>query len=693
MTTNDQRPTTNVRALRALARLYDVQTAYTDITGRRRVASVESLLRVLQAMGAPLRQIADAPSALRERTHLLAEELIDPVIVRKEGPPSPLTLRLIRRRVGIELIREDGAAYRWTVTPQRVGPQPVAVPVSLAPGYYTLRVESGPAAAQSTLIVAPRRAFSPGPIEKLWGVFLPLYALRTAKDWGAGDYAALDRLAAWVGTLGGSVVATLPLLPVFLDRPFDPSPYAPVSRRCWNEFYIDVEGTPELSRSPAAQAVLASPAFQRALRRQRRAPLVDYRAQMRDKRRVLELLADVFFTQAPPSRRAALDRFTTAHPAAGDYARFRAVMDRQQRPWSEWPARLRDGNVRRDDYDERARQYHLYAQWAAHEQFTAASTALRRRGGIVYLDLPLGTHAVGYDVWRERDAFAAGVSTGAPPDTFFGQGQNWGSPPLHPERLRRQGYRYYIECVRHHLAHASLLRIDHIMGLHRFFWIPRGMVAADGVYVRYRAREFYAILAVESMRHRAMIVGENLGTVPAYVNAAMRRHGVLQTYVVQYSLRPDAQAPLIPAPADAVASLNTHDMPPFAAFWAGRELRDLRALGQLDAPHAAAEWDRRRATLHHLAAFLSRRGRLRSPATPRRMLRGLLSYLGAGPARIVLVSLEDLWLETAPQNVPGTSDERPNWRRKARFTLHQIRRMRTVIDTLRDLARARRVDT
>ncbi len=672
-----------------------MQTAYTDIAGRRRIAPVDSLVSVLQSLGAPLSGVEDAADALRAREDALAAEVVPPVIVLRDGTSRPLTLRLAaRRRVGLELIREDGVVHRWSVTADQVrgpgAPVRVPVPVRLPAGSHTLRVESGAVAVDSTVIVAPPRAFAGARAERPWGVFLPLYALRMTGDWGTGDYSALTRLAAWARTLGGSVVATLPLLPLFLDSPFDPSPYAPVSRRCWNEFYIHIESVPELARTPAAQALLRSPGFQRALRRQRRASLVDYREQLGQKRRVLDLLAQAFFTAAPPSRRAAFEAFMAAHPAAGDYARFRAVMDRQHRPWSLWPARLRDGTLRTDDYDETARRYYLYSQWIAHEQFAGTSTALRGAGGTVYLDLPLGTHASGYDVWRDRGVFAGGVSAGAPPDTFFGRGQDWGSPPLHPEHLRRQGYRYYIDCLRHHLAYANLLRIDHVMGLHRFYWIPHGRAAADGVYVRYRAREFYAILSLESMRHHALIVGENLGTVPSYVNAAMRRHGVLQTYVVQYSLRPQAAQPLIPPPADAVASVNTHDMPPFAAFLAGRELRDLVRLGQLSVREARRQWRHRRTMLRYLAGFLRRQGRLRSTGTPRRMLRGLLSHLGAGPARIVLVGLEDLWLETEPQNTPGTAGERPNWRRKARYTLERFRRMRTVTGTLRDLDASRR---
>jgi 4-alpha-glucanotransferase len=683
---------TDVGALRAVARLYHVQTAYTDISGRRRVASAESLLRVLRSLGAPVDGIADAPDALRAREAALEGEVVSPVTIIQAGRRPVVTIRPSGvGKVEMELIREDGASVRWRVPAVRPRhPRAIALPGPLPPGYHQVHLVQGGTTAQSTVIVAPPRAYTQGAPGKAWGVFLPLYALRTRRDWGAGDFSALGALAEWVATLGGAVVATLPLLPVFLDRPYDPSPYAPVSRRFWNEFYIDVERVPELSAVPAAQAMIASPGFQRGLRRLRRDGLVNYRPQMQQKRTVLELLARAVFTRAGLARREAFEQFARRHPGVRDYAAFRAVMERHGRSWTEWPARVRGGVVARTDYDERARQYHLYAQWIAQEQFAVTTRTVREAGGMVYLDLPLGVHTWGYDAWRDRDVFAGGVSTGAPPDTFFAHGQDWGSAPLHPERLRAQGYRYFIECIRHHLAYATLLRIDHVMGLHRFFWIPHGLAAADGVYVRYPAEEFYAILALESMRHRAMIVGENLGTVPGYVTRAMGRHRILQTYVAQYALQPDRAAPLPPAPADAVAALNTHDMPPFGGFAAGADLQDLRALGQLSAAQAAAEWRRRQTMLRALASALVRARWLRPPVTALRMLHALLAALGAGPARIVLVNLEDLWLERAPQNTPGTARQRPNWRRKAARTLEQIRRMPQVTRVLRDLDRRRR---
>lgn len=674
-------------ALRALARLHGVQPAYTDITGARRIASPDALLHVLHALDVPVSKLADAPGALRAGQ--AAPSSMPPVVVVHPRRPVVALPPTRTSTVHLELIREDGGASAWIVRGGSPRARTVRIPPPLPVGYHRLRVTSGRESADILLIAAPPHAYDRTPDERIWGVFLPLYALRTAHDWGAGDYSALGQLADWIRTLGGSVVATLPLLPVFLDVPFDPSPYAPVSRRMWNEFYVDVERIPDLSAAPGARALLAARESQRLLRTARRTELVRYREVMRLKRTVLELLAAALFAGSDRARREAFERFAAAHPQADDYAAFRAALDRRQTAWTRWPARLRSGTLRPGDYDDRVRRYHLYAQWIAAEQFAGVGRHIRDSGGMVYVDLPLSAHAWGYDVWRDRPVFADGVSSGAPPDTFFRQGQNWGAQPLHPRRLREAGYRYVIECLRHHLAHANVLRVDHIMGLHRFFWIPHGMAASDGVYVRYPAEEFYAILALESVRHGAVIVGENLGTVPREVTAAMARHHILQTYVAQYALQP-AAAPLGRVPADSVAAVNTHDMPPFAAFWRGADLRDLARLGQLTRTQALDERRRRTVLLGTLAQFLRRRHVLRGSVSARAMLRALLNYLGASPARVVLVNLEDLWGETRPQNTPGTGGERPNWRRKAAVTLDRMRRMRPVATALRELDRARR---
>ncbi|HET7854189.1 MAG TPA: 4-alpha-glucanotransferase, partial [Candidatus Methylomirabilis sp.] len=600
---------------------------------------------------------------------------------------------------------ESGDVEKWAADPARLATVRAAnvegeryvskrlpLPRPLPWGYHRLTLETHGRLFETMIISAPARAYAShdDSASKVWGVFLPLYALHSTRSWGGGDLADLDALVEWVAGLEGSVVATLPLLAAFLDEPCDPSPYAPASRLFWNEFYLDVRRIPELKDCPPAQAFMASGGVQREIEALRASPVVDYRRQMAVKRKVLEELARHFYLDAS-ARSAAMQRFIAAHPQVEDYACFRATAERQRGPWPCWPRPLCDGVLRDGDYDETARRYHLYVQFVAHEQIEALSKKTTQVGVDLYLDLPLGVHAGSYDVWRERDTFALEVSGGAPPDTVFTKGQDWGFPPLHPEAIREQGYRYFIACLRHQLKRARLLRIDHVMALHRLFWIPRGLEAREGVYVRYPAEELYGILSLESHRHHASIVGENLGTVPAYVNSAMARHHLHRMYVAQYELAGSAHQALRAVPRHAVASLNTHDMPPFAGYWDGLDIEDRLRLGLLSPMAAEVERTSRQGLHHALENFLEREGWLTggSQGLPA-LLKGCLSFLSASPAPVVLVNLEDLWLEREPQNVPGTRDERPNWQRKARYTSEAFQEMPAVLDPLRAINDLRR---
>ncbi len=674
-----------------LARLYGVEIAYYDAAGRLRPAAPDSLLAVLRVLGAPVQTLDDVPGALRQRRQELWRRCLEPVAVFWKGQCGHLKMRLpaglTEDKAEFLLELENGETRRWSgslaglpvLRTARVEGVDYAVrqltlPAGLPPGYHRLRLSLPNRTCRTLLICAPRRAYTPpaGADGRIWGVFLPLYALSSGRSWAAGDLTDLRNLLRWVQELGGSFAGTLPLLAAFLDEPFAPSPYAPVSRLFWNEFYLDATRAEELPRCPEAQDLLRSADFQQEIAALRAAPLVDYRRGMAAKRRVLELLARCCFAGSS-ERLSALKRWAAERPEAQDYARFRAAVERRRAGWPAWTERARNGDLREGDYDPEAARYHLYVQWLAEEQFRELSNQSRRESGQgLYLDLPLGVHPAGYDTWRERAAFALEASTGAPPDPFFEQGQDWGFPPLHPERIRERGYRYFRACLRHHLRHAAVLRLDHVMGLHRLFWVPRGCSARDGVYVRYRAEEFYAVLTLESQRHQTLIVGEDLGTVPASVRPAMARHQIHRMYVLPFEYTGDGERALRPAGAGVLACLNTHDMPPFKAFWLEKEknIRDRVAL----------------------PLYLHRQGWLDVPTNNvEAVLQGALRHLAASRARLFSVNLEDLWLETAPQNVPGTVEEYPNWRRKARFPLEVFSRKPEVLEVLREVNRLRKI--
>jgi 4-alpha-glucanotransferase len=692
-----------IRGLAQLARAYGINTSYVDLARQRQTASDDALIATLRALRAPVAGANDVADALRERRLAEWRRAVEPVNVCWDGRSCALELRRpaarADRSVRVRLELQDGESRTWRFEPpsravlrkaelegERFVAQRMRVPGRIPAGYHKLIVEQGRYGdVESLLISAPTRAFEgeEESVQRDWGVFMPLYALRTESSWGAGDFTDLGRLSAWVGGLGGRIVATLPLLAAYLEENADPSPYSPVSRLFWNEVFVDVHAASGLAECAGAREALEERGLARQLEELRGSRSVDYSGAIRARRAVLEPLTRCFFANAG-EKSPAYRGFLRDNPQVEEYARFRAQREAHGADWTRWPEQSAD-------VSDRAR-YHLFAQFVASQQLTTLANATRADGRLFYLDLPLGVRPDGYDVWRERDLFVRGVSVGAPPDPFFSKGQSWGFPPLHPEALRDAGHRYFIDCIRNHMRYAGVLRLDHVMGLHRLFWIPTGMGAGDGLYVQYPAEELYAILSLESHRHRTLLVGEDLGTVPRAVRTAMSRHGLQRMAVLQFDADAERKPPVHVPPRNRVASVNTHDMPPFAAFWTAADVADREDLGLLDAAGAAEERERRARMRTAMLRLLRREKLLASADTEdvTRVHRACLELFGAGRARVVLCAMEDLWGELRPQNSPGTVDERPNWRRKAAYAFEEFSTKPTVVETLRALDRTRR---
>ena len=645
-------------------------TGYRDARGRWRASPPESVCAVLAALGAEGLEEGSPPTATRLRDAVRCREaelrrrLIEPVVVAWDGrlPPDVLGPEVAPECLEVEWTLEDGGESR-----------PSADAGSLAPfgglrlpfGYHRLHVTASGARGEAVVISAPRRCWTrdgrAGELRE-WGVFSPLYALRSDRDWGAGDLAELQTFQEVVAGSGGSLVATLPLLAGFLDVPFEPAPYRPVSRLFWNEFYLAVERVPEWERCAEAQGLWASAGMQSRVARLRAESSVDYREVMAVKREVLERLSAYFFERGAPERKAAFAAFVRDNPDVEEYAAFRAHLEATA--------------------GGEARRYHLYCQWQMEEQLSALSErpAPGPPATGLFLDLPVGVHPDGFDTWRWPGLFVRGMSVGAPPDSFFARGQRWECPPPHPAAARAQGHEYFARCVRRQMRHARYLRIDHVMGLHRLFWVPEGREALDGVYVAYPAEELYAVLCLESHRNHTVVVGEDLGTVPPGVRTAMRRHGVLGTWVLQASLRPRAARAVAEVPRQVAVSLGTHDMFPFAGFVAGRDIAAQVRTGQAEAEGARRRLAARRALVDRLAAFLrvcpsAPAAQKHGPGWDVRLLHRALAHLAASRAAVVTANLDDLLLETRPQNQPGTGHEQANWRRKVAATPDEIRRV------------------
>jgi len=700
------------RALELLARSYGIQAAFRDVRGEVQTASPTTLIRTLDELGVSEAEHRRPHEAVRARRQQRWRQVIEPVLVAWDGrltvdvrvPQKHCDAAIACTIAPDDLLAEPGGNQRETCVPADLPTSREADiegsgyvqkrwhwSSELPFGYHRLMLELAGDVHLARVISAPRVAWRspPGENDRLWGVFVPLYALHSGSSWGAGDFTDLQKLVDWVDSRGGDLVATLPLLASQWDFSDDPSPYSPTSRLFWNEFYLDPAAIPEFAECSAAQAFVKSADARRAIRSLQESRFVDYTSQMGLKRRVLELLTQSAFEQhgGEPTE---LAEFRLSHPDVDTYAKYRAVAERLGRLWPDWPEPLRSGTITDHDHDPHAYRYHLFAQWQVHRQLESMARHVREREMVWYLDFPLGVNSHGYDVWRYRDLFATGASGGAPPDAFFTKGQNWGFPPLHPEQLRADGYRYFIRCLRHHLRYAKLLRIDHVMGLHRLYWIPHGLDARAGAYVNYNLDEFMAVLTLESHCHQAVIVGENLGTVPDVVNHAANRHGVGEMYVVQYEGRPEETPPLRPIPARSVASLNTHDMPSLTAFWTALDVDERVDLDLMTPSEATQEREARALLRRRLVSWLVEHDVLTEPTRdPLRIQAALLAHLGRSDAHVVFATLEDLWQEVEPQNTPGTFKERRNWQRKTRFPLEEWTRLPDVERLLSLLHRER----
>jgi 4-alpha-glucanotransferase len=568
-------------------------------------------------------------------------------------------------------------------------------------GYHDLRLAlrepAGTRESSQRLIVVPPRCASPEQVlggERVSGLTVNLYTVRSARNWGVGDLTDLRALSRFARDAGAAFVGVNPLH-ALRNADGDVSPYSPISRVFRNVLYLDVEAVPELVDSEEARVLLASPVMRERLEALRAASHVDYAGVMSAKREVLEALHRAFRARpAGDGRRSAYDAWAAAQGDALErFATFQAL-DEHFRPqgcgwWPEWPADVRDPRgpgvaVFRAAHAERV-DFHRWCQFELDRQLGAAAAHARALGLPVglYEDLAIGASPAGSDVWSEPDLFLRDVSVGAPPDPLGPEGQNWGLPAVDPRRLRARGYDFWAALVRNALRHAGALRIDHVLGLFRQFWIPTGMSGAEGAYVRFPSHDLLGVLALESVRANALVVGEDLGTVPEDVPPALARWGVLSSKVLVFERESDGgfRPPRV-YPRMALATANTHDLAPLAGWWTGRDLARRRDVGLLPsdeaAAGAAAERARERAALLRLlvdeALLPPEVLDADAPAVDEARLRGAVhALLRRTPSWLVGLSLEDLVGEAEPVNVPGVGTDRfPAWQRRLSVSIEGL---------------------
>jgi len=630
---------------------------YTDGLGTRRSASTDALLAVFAAMGHGVASPEQAASELRRQRDEQSLRLLESVNVLWGGSASMVVLRVSAMNsevIDVRIDLESGDTIEWRA---RRGEfeflndreRGLLIDRPIPDGFHTLTLTTGGREHRSMLIAAPMECYMPEHRGTELGVFMPLYALRSGNSFGTGSLGELGNLQHWAREQRVRYVGTLPILSTFLDDPFEPSPYAPISRSIFGELFIDVRDAARRHPLETLRGLLASASFEAEIDGARARTHVDYKQAWAIMRQCLDAAADDLWSH--DALRAQIESFAREDTLIERYAQFRAQ---------------RSG--------EPEQEYRMYvcAQWLLAEQLGRLADGGRDAHGALYLDLPVGAHGGGFDAHLHPELFAFGASLGAPPDALFQGGQTWGFPPSIPNKARELGHRDFITSVDRHLRYASALRIDHAAGLHRCFWVPDGFSATDGVYVRYPDDEHFAILSVLSHRHKSLIIGENLGTIPPEVDEGIERHGILGMRIAQFEMGLE-HAALPEISKKSLVALNTHDMPTFDSFWNGRDIDLLSELGFTAEDGTRAEHESRRARIERTVGALREHGYIdREDPSERDVLRALLQYFAATDASLLVVNLEDLWLEPDPQNVPGTVDEYPNWKRKASRSLEEF---------------------
>ncbi|MDX2342702.1 MAG: 4-alpha-glucanotransferase [Acidimicrobiia bacterium] len=578
----------------------------------------DHLLATLEALtGRTLTTSAQIEAALADGEG--DQPIIEPVLVAWDGHLP--AVQLGRPTTSVYLVTEQGDEI-----PVQVKERTLSISSTLPLGYHELRLEG---IDRKTLVISAPSQAHEVPRNKL-GLLAPAYSMRSADcDTGIGNFGHLQQLADTALITGAHIVGTLPLVATFPDQP---SPYSPASRRAWNELLIDLR---------------AAPGWEGELSTSDDDPLwVNY-----DKagaRIAGALAAYVEATHDVPQIRNQVAHFAASNPEMARYSAFRATCDRYGRNWRAWPDNPHPSRSRVD--------YHLTAQWLAAEQLGNLGRRLGDRGQYLYLDLPIGCNPDGFDIWDQPDLYAA-ASVGAPPDSLFLGGQDWGLPATIPTQSRLDGHGAYIKAVRHQLSVAGLLRIDHVMGLHRMWWVPHGLSATDGAYVMQPTEEMFAIVCLESFRAQAGVVGENLGTVPRAISAALETHRLVGMKVAQDGLKEPSSNDLI--------ALSTHDTPPFAAWWRGIDIDDGEDLGVYTDGRGDVARQHRSDTIEYLQQMLGSSGLGDTRDA-------IMGWMAQSEAAIAIVNLDDFWAEEHRQNVPGTDSERPNWRARHRYTMEEI---------------------
>lgn len=702
------------------AKAWGIETSYWDMWGNQHQASSELVTAILASLGVDARTGESLALALEERAGGEWRRPIAPTLVIIRGQtPHEIAISLTETQAAgdalIDIRLEEGGGEQIRVA---LGELPVAeetvlrgerlvrkrirLSAELPLGYHQLTIQiAGEASPPAHLIVCPDRAYQPQWLEsgRAAGLAISLYGVRSSRNWGCGDTTDLKAVVDWVAEqAGASFIALNPLHAIPNRQPYNTSPYLPNSIFYRNPIYLDVEAMEDFRASPRAAALLRSPAVQREIGKLRASEFVEYERVYRLKLRFLRLLFRAFLKEwkQKTARAAELSEYIGRE---GDLLHGFAVHSALEETihgghpevwnWRSWPEPYQDPeSAATQEFAQkhsRSVLFHKYLQWQLDGQLRAGHEHARERGLSIglYHDLALATDRFGSDLWAHRSHFVAGCRVGAPPDAFSPKGQDWAFPPPNSERHYQDGYRLFAESIRKNCRHGGALRIDHVMRFFRLYWIPDGMDASEGTYVLDRWKELLPVLALESVREKFLIVGEDLGTVPDYVREALHRFGIFSYRVLYFEQDRDGRFRTPQEyPRDALVSATTHDLPTLAGFWIGRDIEARRAAGLLPDDGAYRSMLEERAVqkqrmldllhgLQLLPEWFARNAR-DVPELAGELHNAIVGFLASTNSKLMALNQEDLLKETEQQNLPGSTAEYRNWSRKMKCTVEEL---------------------
>jgi 4-alpha-glucanotransferase len=689
------------KALARLAAHFGIEPVFRDARGKDVVTTPETQKRLLAAMGVVADSERNCSMALDRERSADAQPPLPPVLVVHSADGCccvEMALAHDARRITWRIELEDGTERRGVAELARPGSEasgasqqwPRLELGELPWGYHRLHLpEFG---ASTALIFTPGQCWLPDALREgagLWGISAQLYLLRSEQNWGIGDFTDLAKLVEVSGQRGCEIIGLNPLHQMMLDIPEQVSPYSPLTRLYLNVLYIAVPDAPGYSSSVAVRKLVESPKFQARLAACQSAANVDYTAVVSLKLEALRILYAAFNEGISEHRQRFVNfrhekgvslRRTSVFQALRQYF---AAEDPSLADWHNWPEEYRSST---SEAVERFAQEHTeeidfltWLQWVADEQLAHAADAADSAGMAIglYRDLAVGCDRSGSETWTNPEAFLVGVQVGAPPDIFNPAGQDWGLPPFHPTALRDEAYVSFIELIRANMRHAGGLRIDHVMGLQHLYCIPEGCSPAQGAYVGYPLEDLVGILALESHRHRCLVVGEDLGTVPQGFREKMAAANILSYRVLFFEQNRDHGGFLPPEeyPRLALAVAGSHDLPTLVGWWEARDIDLKERLGLYPSENeVVAQRQRREQDRASILKAFQKESLLEShgDVSAEQFAIAAHEFLARSGSALVIAQLDDLLGEVDQVNVPATFLEHPNWRRKYSMTLEEI---------------------